>query len=595
MKKSIDSILQVLKKLDYILDRKQKKGAVVLLLALVVSSILELLGITAILPFVQTILEPNEMMKKWYIQFINRFFGIDGTRDMMLFLGMGLILVYVFKNVALIFASYIQYDYATRIQKELSVKMLSSYMSRPYTFFTENNSSEIIRGCSGDIASVYSIISYGTDVISQCLTVLVIGIYLIYQDYIMAISISAFMLLMVLFIIFVFKPIIKRLGKENLRVNTMTTKFLYQAIVGIKEIMVMQRQDLFLSKYTDASDQNRKISRKYNVLNVCPDRIIEAVCVGGIIGVVCIRLLNSHDNMASFVPTLATFALGSFKMLPSIGKIASRINVVVFSIPGLENVYNNLHEVNEYEKNMGEIRVSEDMDVLFKESLCISNVSWIYPKGQNWVLKDVSFTVNKGEAIGLIGASGAGKSTLADIILGLIHPQKGSVKVDGVDIYSNPHSWANMISYVPQTVYLIDDSIRNNVAFGIREENIDDKLVWAALEKAQLMDYVASLTEGIDTLVGERGVRFSGGQRQRIAIARALYNQPEILVMDEATASLDNDTENAVMEAIEHLQGQITMIIIAHRLTTIRNCDKIYEITDGVAVEREKVEILGNI
>ena len=298
MKKSIDSILQVLKKLDYILDRKQKKGAVVLLLALVVSSILELLGITAILPFVQTILEPNEMMKKWYIQFINRVFGIDGTRDMMLFLGMGLILVYVFKNVALIFASYIQYDYATRIQKELSVKMLSSYMSRPYTFFTENNSSEIIRGCSGDIASVYSIISYGTDVISQCLTVLVIGIYLIYQDYIMAISISAFMLLMVLFIIFVFKPIIKRLGKENLRVNTMTTKFLYQAIVGIKEIMVMQRQDLFLSKYTDASDQNRKISRKYNVLNVCPDRIIEAVCVGGIIGNAS---MNSENSAISLI------------------------------------------------------------------------------------------------------------------------------------------------------------------------------------------------------------------------------------------------------------------------------------------------------
>ena len=232
-----------------------------------------------------------------------------------------------------------------------------------------------------------------------------------------------------------------------------------------------------------------------------------------------------------------------------------------------------------------------DPTVRFMESLRIDKVCWTYPKSDKQVLKDLSITIKKGESVGLIGPSGAGKTTLSDIILGLFKPQSGSVFMDGIDIYTIPGEWSSIIGYVPQSVYLTDDTIKNNIGFGTDENEIDDERVWHALEQAQLKDYVMSLPDKLETFVGERGIRFSGGQRQRIAIARALYYNPDILVLDEATSALDNETEKAIMESIDSLQRHKTLIIVAHRLTTLRNCDKIYEIKDGIAKEVNKKEV----
>lgn len=272
--------------------------------------------------------------------------------------------------------------------------------------------------------------------------------------------------------------------------------------------------------------------------------------------------------------------------------------MLVYYVPMLDNVYQVITEANKYEKEQKKYQriygIKESQrECEFTDKVSIQNVSWKYNENKENILTELNLEIQKGESIALIGASGAGKTTLADIVLGLLPPQSGRVCVDGRDIYSMPEQWAQIIGYVPQNVFLMDDTVRNNVAFGLKD--IDDDLIWIALEEAQIKDFVEKLPKGLDTFVGERGVKFSGGQRQRIAIARALYNSPQILVLDEATSALDNDTENAVMEAVDALQGKMTLIIVAHRLTTIRNCDKIYEVKNGVAVLREKNEVLGEI
>ena len=592
------TMFQMLKQLNYILDKSQKKRALWLLVVIILGSGFELLGVTAILPFVEAAVSPEKILQNKYMLKIAPVFGITNANTLLLFMGLALIIVYVVKNVFMLYVNFVQYDFSTGVQKELSVKMLHSYMTRPYTFFLNSNTAEVLRGCSSDIAGIYNVIDYLSVILAQILMVLMIGIYLIYTDPIIAVSVLALMMIVLSSMVLFFKPTIKKAGIKNQQLQQTKNQILVQIVNGIKEIFVMQRREIFLKAYDDASEQNRKVQRTYGVLSTSPDRIVEGICVSGIIGIVCIRLVNDSTSMIEFIPKLAAFAMAAFKLLPSIGKIANRMTGIIYSRPGVISVYNNMVEANRYEEQMKQYvsgrstdaELSEDLT--FHNRLFINHVSWQYENQKRPVLTDVQLAIHKGEAVAFIGSSGAGKTTLSDIVLGLLQPNKGTVEMDGIDVYTIPMQWAHIVGYVPQSIFLMDDTVRNNIAFGLPAGMIDDKYIWDALEKAQLKDFVQNLPGGLDTIVGERGVKFSGGQRQRIAIARALYNKPEILILDEATAALDNETETAVMESIDALQGHITMIIVAHRLTTIRNCDKIYEIKDGIAVERSKMEVL---
>ena len=332
--------------------------------------------------------------------------------------------------------------------------------------------------------------------------------------------------------------------------------------------------------------------------------MIEGICITAFIVMLCVKSLTGV-NGAEFVSNAAAFAIAAFRILPSVGKITNNYNVIVYYQTMVEGVYRNIFEANEFAQNnelmMNEQRVADgqmtqkpvsaENAAAFHSEICLENVSWKYPNADGRVIDGLNMVIPKGHAVGFVGASGAGKTTLADMILGLLPTETGAIKMDGVDIKSIPLTWSRTIGYVPQSVYLTDDTIRNNVAFGIEKEQIDDVLVWEALQQAQLKTFVESLPEGINTVVGERGIKFSGGQRQRVAIARALYYDPAILVLDEATSALDNETESAVMEAIESLQGHKTLIIVAHRLTTIKSCDEVYEIVDGKAVKKDMAEI----
>lgn len=595
---NLKSLIQIKNKLVYILSDSQKKSAIFLAVVVVGRVFFELLGVTAVYPFLQALLTPDVVMENKYIKPFIQFFHIETSRGVLVLIGIALVLIYIFKNIYMIFSYYVQYNYSTKVQKELSIKILNSYMSRPYSFFLNINSAEILRACNGDVAGVYVILSCAFDIVAEGLSVVLIGIYIFETDTFMAVSVLLLMAFVGGVIILLYKPVMKRLGRKEMAAQVVTSKAIYQTVAGVKELYVMQRKQLFLDEYTRATDDVRKITRNKEFLGASPERIIEGICVSGLIGVVVIRLLMGVDVMA-FVPQLGMFAMAAFKILPSVGKVSSRITTVVYYNPMLDNVYNVIVEANEYEREQAQYQdvhgagEDDEKDCQFLDKVSIQNIFWKYAENKDNVLYDLKLDIKKGESIALIGSSGAGKTTLADIILGLLQPQSGSVYMDGRDVYAMPMQWAQIIGYVPQSVFLMDDTVRANVAFGLKD--IDDKRIWDALQDAQIKEFIEGLPYGLDTIVGERGVKFSGGQRQRIAIARALYNNPQILVLDEATSALDNETENAVMEAVEALQGKMTLIIVAHRLTTIRNCDKIYEIKDGKAIERSKEEVLAGV
>lgn len=592
---NFSSIKKLFKELNTILTVKQKRQSIAVLVVIVFSAVFELLGVTAILPFLQVLLTPEKIMQNEKIRPLLAFFHIRTSIEMMILIGCGLILLYIVKNLYMIWSNYIKYSYSARVQKELSIKMLYSYMERPYTYFLDTNSSEILRGCESDTNAVYTILSDMFTIISELLTMAAIGAFVMYTEPIMAIAILLLMMAVMFGIILFFKPIAKRLGKKMMKAQSRRYQIIYQTITGIKELFVMQRKKLFIEDFEDAAESVRKTQRNCEFITSSQERIIEGVCVSGLIGIVVFWLASGVDILA-FVPKLGAFAMAAFKILPSIGKVSSRATTMAYSFPRLENVYHNVVEAKEYElqreKYVKENIVNKNVAVSaeFKQVLSINHVEWKYREQIKPVLENVTLEIRRGESIALIGESGSGKTTLSDIILGLLHPQKGSVYMDGIDVYGMPEEWAKVIGYVPQSVFLIDDTIRNNVAFGLK--NVDDADIWYALEQAQLKKFVEGLPERLDTMVGEQGIKFSGGQRQRVAIARALFSRPQILVLDEATAALDNETEAAVMEAIDALQGKMTLIIVAHRLSTIRNCDKIYEICNGRAELRKKADIL---
>lgn len=597
MYQNFKTLLLMIKQLATILNKEQKRNCYWVFLCIVSTSVFEMLGVGSLLPFLESMLNPDEVSQKWYGHILINVFGVKDSVTLLVLLGIGIVILYLVKNAVVLLSVYVQNRLSTRINRELATTMLNSYMKRPYEFFLEHSSADVIRGVDNDVNGVYVIIVNLFKVSAEILKCTTIAALMLLIDFSMAIGIVGLVGFCLITITLGFKGIMSNMGRKQREASRNCSMHVYQAITGIKEITVMHRRENFVKRYDAVADLKRKTNLVYNFIGTCPNRIIETVCIGGIMLVVCVRIAQGV-NMKEFVPHLGTFAVAAFQILPSAGNISAYVSGLVFLRPTLEETYNNITAANKYEKGSMELsldeentRFAKDVRVEFKEKITIENITWKYNNSNREILEGLSLEIYKGQSIALIGSSGAGKTTLADIILGLLPPQKGTVKVDGKSIYTIPDEWSKLIGYVPQSVFLIDDTIRNNISFGLLPNEIDEGKVWEALEQAQLAEFVRSLPQGIDTIVGERGVRFSGGQRQRVAIARALYYNPEILVLDEATSALDGETEDAVMESIERLQGKKTLIIVAHRLTTIKNCDKIFEIVDGKAVERKKCEV----
>lgn len=584
--KNVKTFFSMFGKLVRILNGKQKRDGIILFFLLLIVSLLEMLGVGVIIPFIITMLEPEKIMSNQYIAPIVEMFQITDYRHFMYVISGGIIVIYAVKNAFILYVNYYQSRYRNRLEKDLNVKMLSSYMKRPYTFFLQTNSAEIIRGVSGDITNVASVVDGYSSVLAEGLTCLVIGVFLVCMSPFMAVSLLSVAGLTALVIIMGFKGITGRCGVRTREAFAGKFKHMNQAVNGIKEISVAQRKPYFVQQFEASAQKAADSNTTYLWISKAPSRLIETVFIGSLLLVVTFSY-NSAGNNLEFVTALGAIGIAAVRILPSVSTLANAMNSLVYMRPSLEAAYNNLTEADRYQQTVSsaETRAPERVD--FVSQIQVNQISWRYQDNLPLVLEKLDLEVCKGEAVALIGESGAGKSTLADILLGLLKPECGSVTVDGVDIFSIPSGWSKMIGYVPQTVFLIDDTIRKNIAFGIPEQEIEEEKVWYALEQAQMKTVVENMEEGLNSVVGERGIKLSGGQRQRIAIARALYHDPDILVLDEATSALDSDTESAVMEAIDALQGRKTLIIIAHRLSTIQNCDKVYEIKGRKAYLQE--------
>lgn len=594
--KDFRTLKQLLCHLLYILDSRQKRNAIIVFLFIIISALFETLGVSIVLPFVNMLVDPDIMMQNSRTRKINSLFGIYDAKHITLFCAGAIIAVYVVKNLIIILSGYIQVQYRNKLGMQLQYKMMKSYMHRPYQFFVNHDSSYVLRSVGVDISGVQNVLEQLLKLCSEILNIIFIGTYVIYTDWVMALFVILIALFCLLVVVLFVKKHLSRLGELNRNAAGEGSKLTIEIVQGIKDIFVRQKRQVFLDKYSKVCEKMRKAQVGYQFISLLPERIIEMFCISGIIIVVMARFYLGVNN-DSFIPKLAVFAVAAFRIMPSVSRVTGYMNAIIYHRIAVESVYEDMKQAQEifssFDKNEPfEDKIQNNIDT-FKDVIRVDNIYWKYEKGTIDVLHDLSLTIHRGQSIGIIGESGSGKSTLSDILLGLYQPQKGEIYIDDHNLFDIPKAWAKIMGYVPQTVFLLDDTIRANVAFG--EEYIDEHAVWEALEQASMKEYVKHLPQGLDTVVGDRGILLSGGQRQRIAIARALYFKPDILILDEATSALDNDTESAVMEAIEYLQGKMTTIIIAHRLTTIRNCDLIYEIKNGTACTVDKEKILASI
>lgn len=588
------SIKEIWNKYCFILTASQKRWGVVVVLLTLGGAVCETLGVSIILPLVQVMIAPQQLRENEFIGPVLKQMGFNSDALLIWSMGIAVILVYLIKNLFLLLLSYVRVKYSCKVQRELSIEMMESYMKRGYVFFLNCGTGELLRGMRDSIANVYTALYHMFRLLAEALTIVFICIYIMMTDVIMALCVVLLATICLLLVVLGCQKWIKKCGVIYYKYVAQINNILIQTFQGIKEILVMQRQEYFVNSYKEKYMRQQKGLIGQTVAAESPAYLIEAVCVTGLIIAVCMKAVSS-ENAATLIPQLASFAVAAFRILPSLGRISNYYNQFMFCLPGLHDTYNNLKRVRKDEgKEAGIFREKKKESEIkpFKNAISAEHIYWEYPGASKSVLKDVSLNIKKGQAIALVGKSGAGKTTLGDIILGLLTPQKGKIKIDGVDIRDICEGKNRLMGFVPQNVNLLDDTVRRNIAFGVEEKDINDEQVWKALERAQLAETIRNCPKGLETEIGERGIRFSGGQKQRFAIARALYMDPDILVLDEATSALDAETEVAVMESINSLQGQKTLIIIAHRLTTIKNCDVIYEIVDGKAIKKDYKELL---
>ena len=597
MKHELEKIKDLYHKFNVILSKQQKLYGGIIFVCTIFAAFLETIGVSAILPVVEGLMDMEALRDKWYLQPLVKTFGIQEPQTLILLVCGGVIAIYIFKNMYFVLYTWLVRKYTYKIKRELGIRVMESYMQQGYIFFVNNNTSRLIQGITGDVGSVNTILDGIFSLSTKLLTVIAIGGFMLIQ----APSTAIPLICLAIFGVFVIQLIYKKTLRKNgvlLRVaERENSQVSLEAIQGSKEILVARRQDYFVKRYIESTNKHIKACIKIEMAGLTPGYIIEMICVAGLLIAIVIQT-GTMGASTEMIGTLSVMAISAFRILPNVAAISSTINSIRGRMPAFNAAYETIRKVDSLEQenkvDIAGLQVDTTTEeIIFNNELKLNHVSYRYPNTSKYILQDVDFTIKARSSIGIIGPSGAGKSTLVDVLLGLLIPEKGNITMDGEDIRNLGVKWNRNIGYVPQSVYLTDATIRENIAFGIPEGQIDDTMVWNALEMAQLADFVRKQPNGLDTCVGERGVKFSGGQRQRVAIARALYLNPEILILDEATAALDNETEKSLMEAIESLQGQKTLIVVAHRLTTIQKCDYVYEVADGKIVERDKREIFG--
>ncbi len=573
----------ILKKLNVLLDKKQKRTMLFMVLMMIFGAVLEACSVSMVIPVVGVVIDENSIQKYEIVRNIYNALHMQSITQFALLMMTALILIFIIKNIYLYWQLKLMYRFVYTNQFRTSERMMKNYLRKGYEFYLNADTAVIQRNITSDVNNMYALILSLLQLISEVIVFVVLLGVMVASDWKMTVIIALPLLAMLFIIKKVVKPIMNKAGKENQDFYSGLFKWISQTVQGIKEVKIAGKEQYFTEEYIKCGRGYVNAVQKYTLYNSIPRLLIETVCIASLVGYMMI-LVSQGESVKEVTAVLSAFVVAAVRMMPCANRINNQLTSMAFYQPFFMGVSDNLQdEISGENTDMSFAEVAKEK-LPVKKSIELRDITYHYPNAEPLIFDHADMEIPVGAAVGIVGASGAGKTTVVDILLGLLEIQTGGVYADGVSIKENYRSWLKNVGYIPQMIFMLDDTIRKNVAFGIAGEEIDEERLWEVLKEAQLDEFVKSLPEGADTSIGERGIRISGGQRQRIGIARALYYDPEVLILDEATSALDNDTEAAIMDSINSLHGRKTLIIIAHRLQTIEKCDMIYRVENGKAV-----------
>lgn len=583
---------KIYRKLIVLLDERQKRKMALLVFLMLIGAVLETLGVSMIYPVLKVVMTENAVQDSRTLQIVCDLFRIDheDTRSLMVLVMSGLIVVFALKNMFLFFQQKVQLKFVYTNQFATSRRMMINFMQRPYEYYLNADTSVIQRSITSDVNNMYGLILSLLQLVSESIVFVCLVVVSLVTDVWMSITVAFLLVAALLIIKCVLKPIMRRAGEENQEYYSGLYKWIDQSVMGIKEIKIADKESYFINEYAKCGAGYVSAVQRYNLYNATPRLLIETVAIAGMILYVMVSMLKGGE-IANIMPQLGILAVAAMRLIPCANRINNHLTSIAYFEPFFMGVSDNLQEeIRDESINYDEetYRKTDEVEKLeIRDKIELKDIVYKYPNSEVLIFDHADMEIPIGKSVGIVGTSGAGKTTVVDILLGLLQLQNGQILADGKEVREHYRSWLKNIGYIPQTIFMIDSTIRKNVAFGCADEDIDDEKVWRALREAQLDEFVRGLPQGLDTGIGERGIRISGGQRQRIGIARALFEDPEVLVLDEATSALDNETEAAIMDSINRLHGRKTLIIIAHRLQTIEKCDMVYRVENGAA-KRER-------
>jgi ATP-binding cassette, subfamily B, bacterial PglK len=577
--------MEILRKIRFILNHKQRKYFLVLFCLMIIGMGFETLGVALVFPILIAITKEGILDSYPLIGSIISFFGVAPNRRGVVIFGVIIMIVaYTIKTSYLLFLTYKQDKFSASLTVNISKVFFAGYMHQPYSFHIQRNSSELIQNIKDEVFGFVSTLASLMSLMSELLVIIGLGALLIFLEpnafFLMSTTLFSFTAIYYLLT----RNLLSRWGAIRMKHNVQSLKNLQQGLGGVKDIKLLGREELFINQYEYNMSQRARIGVFYGIVQAIPRSMLELLMVLGFGLVVLVTMASEGRTIESIIPSLGVFAMAAFRIMPSSNKIIGSLQVLRFNLPMLNKLYNEKELFSKHPENY----VKES--AIFSKEIEITNLDFAYSGTKNDSLSGLNIRIPAGQSIGFIGPSGAGKTTLIDIILGLLIPTNGKILIDGKDIKVQTREWQNLIGYIPQDIFLTDDTLRNNIAFGVPENEINNEWINTAVNKSELKDFIETLPLKLETIVGEHGVKLSGGQRQRIGIARALYHNPQVLVLDEATSSLDNKTEGSVMKSINELHGEKTIIVITHRLSTISYCDYVYKLENGKIVEEGDYE-----
>ena len=575
-------MIKIFKKMNLLLDKKQKRFMIVLIIMMLVGAVLETASISIVIPVVALVMDQNAVMNNELVASLYRFLGFSTPRAFTIFIMMSLVVAFIFKNIFLYIQQKVLFRFIYTNQFRTSERMMKNYLRRGYEYYLNADTAVIQRNITSDVNNMYALILAILTLISEIIVFVCLAAVLFIADPKLTLTISVLLIITLLVIKKILKPIMYKAGKDNQDYYSGLFKWISQTVTGIKEVKIGGRETYFIDEYIKCGKGYVGAVQKYSLFSNIPKLLIETVCVAGMILYLLVLMLMGQDT-SNMMGVISAFGVAVVRLMPCANRINNQLNNIAYFEPFFMGVSDNLQsEIGDSNSDITDLMPAKEK-LPVKENITLKDICYKYPNTEKWIFDHADLTINIGQSVGIVGTSGAGKSTIVDVILGLLKVQSGSITADGAEVLdkANYRKWLKNVGYIPQTIFMLDDTIRRNIAFGVPEDEIDEDRLWQVIKDAQLDDFIKSLPEGLETGIGERGIRISGGQRQRIGIARALYENPEVLILDEATSALDNDTEKAIMDSINLLHGHKTLIIIAHRLQTIEKCDAVYRVEDG--------------